>query len=434
MNPELLRNLWLELSPHRLLLWTAVVLLGALLAGQLGVLQQTALLALGATWVLWGTRRSLDAIADEINDRTWDVQCMAALDPWSMTWGKLAGAASPAWYCGSGCAAAYLAAGGTTATVLLVAGMALAAHGLALMLALQDALRQRRTRTRFGTPLLLLMLIALPQWLMALLDDLGTLRWYGFAFAGLDFALVSAWLAAGWSVLGAWRAMATALRAPTLPLAWPTFALFWSAWLGGFVAVPSADALPVLARCASIAVLLCCVQAYLAAFLSDVDAVTFRRLGTAWQRRQWRRFAEEMPLALVSLLLALPLALVASAVPAGNASGFLAVGGLGAGALGLVGLALRDIALLHALGFGRTPERAVATTLVYLLLLYVLLPALADAAGLALVAGLLRPSPFAAPGASALVYAVQGALACALAAALWWRTTARLTRAGDRRS
>ena len=113
MNPELRRNLWLELTVHRLM--AVPVALGLLFAlvyklsgpDWAGPLATTAV-SLFIALALWGGVQAGDAVHGEVRARTWDGQRMSAIEPWAMTWGKLAGAPSFAWYGGALCMVAYL--------------------------------------------------------------------------------------------------------------------------------------------------------------------------------------------------------------------------------------------------------------------------------------------------------------------------------------
>ena len=129
MNPEFQRNLWLEASPRRVA-WAGVVLLliyGATVAltrnnpyGALPALAGVGAVVFVVCAMIWGARASGNSILAEIADRTWDFQRLSALDPWSMTWGKLLGGASLAWMCAL-----------TGLVVTIVAGAANQAAGLA---------------------------------------------------------------------------------------------------------------------------------------------------------------------------------------------------------------------------------------------------------------------------------------------------------------
>ena len=129
MNPEFERNLWLEMSPRRLIMMPVVLALIFLAAGAAGPGKE----ALGTVGgmanalyyffaVLWGTRTAGNAITAEIRDRTWDFQRLSALTPFQVLTGKLFGATSYQWY-------------GALICLVLLALNTLNAHGLGAMLA-----------------------------------------------------------------------------------------------------------------------------------------------------------------------------------------------------------------------------------------------------------------------------------------------------------
>ena len=104
LNPEFRRNLWLELSPHRLIAAPIVVglvltVLWLNLSDDLDLFVKVADGLFLLLVVLWGTRRAAAALVDEIEGRTWDGQRLSALGAWAMTWGKLIGATVFVWYC-----------------------------------------------------------------------------------------------------------------------------------------------------------------------------------------------------------------------------------------------------------------------------------------------------------------------------------------------
>jgi hypothetical protein len=92
-------------------------------------------------------------------------------------------------------------------------------------------------------------------------------------------------------------------------------------------------------------------------------------------------------------------------------------------ALALWLFALRDAALMQAFAYARQPRRVAATTVIYLALLYGLLPWLLKALGAHDLAGLLLPLlPLQGPPSPFETLAVAGQAALAVGFALWrWR-------------
>ena len=109
---------------------------------------------------------------------------------------------------------------------------------------------------------------------------------------------------------------------------------------------------------------------------------------------------------------------------------FLVVGAASGGVLyktraagiGVALFALRDASLLHIFAFARQAKRVEAVTLLYLALLYWLIPALLDAMGAQSLASLVLPNVFAEePGLAIAAIALQAAIAMAIAAWRWRR-------------
>jgi len=113
MNPELQRNIWLNLTTWRLI--GMPVVLGMVffsVAWSVGLLSPGSWLeavAPVARWfyvalvIVWGTWLAARAVVGEIRDRTWDGQRLSTLHPWTMLWGKLFGATIFVWYGGAMC-------------------------------------------------------------------------------------------------------------------------------------------------------------------------------------------------------------------------------------------------------------------------------------------------------------------------------------------
>ena len=117
-NPEFKRNLWLSFSTHRLIgmpSLLALTFLAIILADQQDQVADNLYTASISLFIfivwLWGARNANATIVDELRDKTWDQQRMSALDPWTMTWGKLFGSTSFNWYGGLMCMAIIVTSG-----------------------------------------------------------------------------------------------------------------------------------------------------------------------------------------------------------------------------------------------------------------------------------------------------------------------------------
>ena len=235
MNPELRRNLWLELSAHRLLATPALIaLVGALILANSDsngyrvlatVAGYASLLLLAAL----GSKMAADGIGDEARNRTWDAQRLTSIGPWQMTYGKLAGATAFAWYGGGLCLLVFIAAGvgQLPMPVLRLAGLIVAGsvlcHAVAFIGSLMAAQRNPATRSTNALVWMFVLLAVAGSARRWLTVDQGTVAWWGASHASVNFVLVSAMVFAAWAVLGAYRSMCSALHVPTTPWALVVF-------------------------------------------------------------------------------------------------------------------------------------------------------------------------------------------------------------------
>lgn len=418
MNPELRRNLWLELSVHRLVATPAIIaLVCAVILSTAHTPEPLAAVAGAASALLlaaFGSKLAADGVGDEARNRTWDAQRLTSLGPWQMTLGKLFGATAFVWYAGGLCLAVFILAGAQWLPTLKLAGLIVAGsvlcHAVAIGGAVLGAQRGQGTRSTNAV-----------VWLLALLWLVGPLRdwtrdhevvsWWGASFVRIDFALASAVVFAAWAVFGAYRSLCQALHVPTLPWALVAFLGFASGYLAGFVNPAPGTA---AGRLLGTGVAVSLVATYGLLFLEQTGVVAMRQVQTRVTRRQWAQAARELPGWPVALAVALLFAL---------GTQFTAATGwpMATLAIALCLFALRDAALMQAFAYARQPRRVAATTLIYLALLYGLLPWLLRTLGADDLAGLLLPLGNDATGFTTLAAAAQAAVAVGFAIWRWRR-------------
>ncbi len=425
MNPELQRNLWLELSVHRLLATPAIIVLVSVLIVMNGDGQGYTVLAVAAGYAslvlcAWGCKLVADGIGDEARGRTWDAQRLTSIGPWQMTYGKLVGATAFAWYGGAMCLALFVAfgLGRLDEPVLKLAGLIVAGavlcHAVVLNLALMSLQRSPSTRTTSGLMWLLLLLPVLGQMRSLLTADDLSLAWWGEPYDRLSFVLASTTVFAVWAVFGAYRSMCSVLHVPTTPWALVVFLCFVSVYVAGFPLGVMESTAELMALVGVVVSLVAC---YGLLFLEQTGAMTLRRLQMRLSRRQWRQALEDLPGWPVALLVALAFAVGTLLVAIGD-GGIWHVAGA---AFALWLFAVRDAALMHFFAFSRQPRRVLATTMIYLALLYGLLPWLLSVLGADALAGLLLPISFGRPDPNTGAAAVQAVIAVAFAAWRWRR-------------
>ncbi len=483
MNPEFRRNLWLQLSWPKLVL--TPVLIGtifAVIGSTLGIplVQAVAGYGFWAATILWGTRRAADSIAEEAAGGTWHSQRMSSLGAWAMTWGKLFGATAFPWYvaliclavqegtwslggtgvCGpalfgrvaptldtAACLAAY---GRMWAAPVWMIAIALSAQAVALAVVLA-ALRRQPLALRLPVTLAqgvaILLLASLNQIYLPAsgtgavvsqgLDGIRSLvlrpmRWYGASVDPLLFSHAAIALLLGVTLFAAYRLMRVVLQYRS----WPWGIVAGTAALSILVAgFPPVFSKPDEAwRFAPDALLLLTWAAVYAGLFTDrIDFARLPRLAEAAMDGAFARMLRQSPSWLAAYVFALGVGIgVAVLAPGGQeihlpgAPSMLRdlrfeplVPAIAAQLL----YVLRDIAIVLWLHLLLGPRRADLAALVSLAVLYLLLPFVADAAGLGEL--VLRLRTAFGPGIAIGIAALQAALACGLFLLRWRALPAR---------
>ena len=435
MNPELQRNLWLEVTLHRLVLVPGVIFAGAAVLHAIDptgtLLNKIALVSFLITTMVWGARQAANSVLEEARTHTWDIQRMCALSPWRMTWGKLLGATAMSWYAGICCLLLFIGSGAGTGhdgalVVVLVLAVAVLAQSTALIGALVGLRRGSGVQSRFANLLVVALLMFMLPNVMNIIDPQGRVSWYTFDLPRLPFFAMTAVLFAAWAVLGAMRAMSMELKIGTWPGPWLAFSVFVATFGAGFAGVAATPSLA-LARCLFAALGLTAIgQSYIAAFAYPSDPIQIRRTERAVAAGRWARALEELPLWPISAALALAAALIAAALGSAPQLTHQRLDNLGAVSLAAALMMLRDVALLTYFGLTTRSGRAEATTLVYIGILDGLLPALLPHFGLAALAALFWPPFFTAPLTAIAILSVHFAIALALAVHAYRHMQARL--------
>ena len=435
-NPEFRRNLWLELTPQRLVVMPLVLaaIFVVVYLGEEGIAKWSGDasryggLATAAKYIylalilLWGGRQAAAAVTYEIRDRTWDGQRLSALGSWSMAWGKLFGSTVFVWYGAAMTLAVFATASLRTralpdvaAEIVTLVAYGVLCHATALLASLLY-LRHKTPSRRPNAGLFHLAGLAAVVVLWVVIDGytLDKVGWpMSRPVAFTDFALGSVVAFAVWAVIGVWRLMRSELQFRNLPWLWALFALFLMIYMSAFVAGPLN---PVYRLLLPTFVLQLCT--YLLALVEPKDVVGLRRLAGRARAGDVRGFFEALPLWLLTVAFvaagtALTVALAHDRLPTPETAGL-------ATRMATVSFLFmsRDLGILLAFNLGRNPRRADLTAILYWAVLYALLPLLLDSLGEPAAAALFRPGGSPATVVSA---AVQAALALIWVA--WrWRT------------
>lgn len=248
MNPEFLRNVWLEMTTRRVLL----------MVGLLGLTFAAAALANGdwgpasvATWlyyiivVILGSRSAALSVVGEIGARTWDSQRLSSLGAGEMMWGKLFGATIYNWFGGAICLAVLLtheaitAGAGTAALDLLYyVGIGVISQAAALLASLIAIGRgQGHSRLEVFAYQLVGLVAGVAVWWVwdeVKSHTVDTIVWWGHPLDAAIFLLASLVIFSVWTLVACFREMRLELKMRNGPLVWLAFLVFIGFYVAGF--------------------------------------------------------------------------------------------------------------------------------------------------------------------------------------------------------
>lgn len=438
MNPELQRNIWLNISSSRMIamplilgaiLWASHVIWGA---AAIIVSDGTTVLAAGAhnmartlyflIVVVWGTWLSSRAVVGEIRDRTWDGQRLSAIPPWAMVWGKLFGSTIFVWYGGLICLGVVLAyelsafgPGAALQTGLRMVSMGVFAQAVALLVSL---LAVRRNSRHLGSQIIGYQVIGILAglainglWYGQILDEYTSLNWFDFTVSTRTFLLISIVLFMAWVLVGCYRLMRQELQFRAGPLVWIAFLFFMIAYFAGLASLPGTVFGPgeLLTMRIMIATGVAVALTYIMLFFDAKDMVQFRQ---AASRVLHGRIFDAVMLfpsyiyaGIAAIVFALILTSRTAPIEFSNEVGVEIEYRIDFAAMIIAGIffLIRDIALVVGFNAGRIAHRGDFAAAIFLVLLYFILPLAFLAVGARDY--LLFFWPFA-PGEAALVIAI----------------------------
>ena len=398
MNPEFRRQLWLQLSTTRLVV-LPLLMAASFIAVYMSVpsapaapLATTAMLLFAVLVLGMGTLAAGGSVMDEIADRTWDQQRMSAMQPWAMTWGKLAGASAYGWYGGALCLLVAMPSAWVAQPLAFVVKGALAAilagvflQALLIAINLQLLKTSSRVSRRGGVWALLLILL----WSSGIVTGVlrgENIRWWDQTAARLDFALASLALFAACALVAAWRSMAEVLAVRQLPWGWPALALVATTYISGFAWAQRAPVMGV------VGLSVCAVLTYFALVTEPQQRPLWQRVVNRAQGAQWRAVLLQLPRWPTTLVLAIPFAVMtAMALNPNTAAPWSLSNAVLLQPLAFALLLGRDCALALFFAFSPQTRKPVLAFAVLMLVLYALLPWLVGALGGPVLAVLALP-------------------------------------------
>ncbi len=449
-NPELIRNFWLELTPHRLFITPIAMVAVLYLSYKVGDHSSAAHLAL-LLYIffafIWGTRSASDAICDEVNNNTWDWQRTSQLTPFQMSFGKLFGSTCFAWYGASLALIAYIWIGhaaqfsqlGLKAFILLIG--AILSHALALFLSFSFLVKTTKSKVRsFGYFVIALIIgsyITNHAYLLATRVQ-GTLKWHSFEFSILPFTIISLCLFCLWSLVAVYRSMRLELQYRNIPWVFAAFTLYMMVYLSGFIQYDSLallNAEPLLSNAPLLLSFVVAVFFTYIGFLSDnITKLRYTNLISAFKHRGMIKTLECLPKWLPPFGLAL-----ISGLCYGLTDGFVIEPSQGSQefiphfnaldksytfrpyilAISMLLLLVRDSLLAHYFQLSTSLKRSTSTIIFYFVMLYFIIPGLFSVLHLSEISACFIPSLGWFPISSTLGPALQVMLIGFLVAKRW---------------
>lgn len=402
MNPEFKRNLWQELTLQRLIAMPAILLAIFFIVyfhQGLAEIPNTALNLIVLLLVVWGSGLSADAIFQEIREHTWDTQRMTPIGPWAMAWGKLFGSTIFVWYGAFWCLLAILFTLfhkesinypnlDFAITYYLLTGVFTQAFSLFIALLLQR-ISPLRTRARVVLIQFFAIGVGLSFFVMGrhgLPEVFKLHNWYNLGIDYQTFVTGSQLFFCFSLFFGIYRLLRNELQIKSFPWTWSLFLLVLSFYLIGFlnnqnstvselnIEVPKAD-LNVARIGIAYAIIL--QGTFLAAFFTPKNIIPyFRSIKYFKQKNFVSGFLLTPPWILSSLLALISLLVFIYLLKRPDFSQpRVALLWIGL-SISLLFFLMRDIGLLYYLTFDAHAKRAHLATVVYLIVLYTILPML----------------------------------------------------------
>ena len=253
-NPELKRNAWIELRPNRILVLPVLLLLLYIIAissssyNTGGSVRTVSIIVFHILVTIWGSKQTADAIASEINEKTWDRQRMTGLNPWKMVIGKLIGPVLFQWYGAAMVMAVYFSScfssykpGNEVYVGLITIATGLFANAFALLISLLSITGNNYSsfsNTKVNTTLFFIVAIIVGYQINGaiLLPGMGLsdfINWYGIGW-GKPLSFLSIIVFLGWAIMGIYRNLRTELQYKNKSTAWNWFLLFIILYCFGF--------------------------------------------------------------------------------------------------------------------------------------------------------------------------------------------------------
>ncbi len=397
-NPELKRNLWSQCTLHKLIVGP-LILFGVIVAIGMGAEESSTPFAWGSLLLfiaitgLWGSSLVSESIPVEVQSGTWPLQKLTPISPWTMTWGKILGASSYAWYLGIICLLTFFWALGdmpqhdlnalfSQNRILLFSlliSISLSGQSLALFLSFSALTHQRSNKKQQS----IVVFIFLAFLFLSLFQGrpLPLVSWYGRSLQFYHFYLGTLLFLLFWVATGSYLLMRKELQLANASLGWMCFITSSNVYMMGFpwnlTVDNSASTLSQLIA----GFILTWMLSYAALFWGMTNGIKVRESLLQWKEKRWRDWDSGLPRWIHTLLLLAILGMGITVYELLNSRQDWEGPPLNGLAWALFFFVLRDTALVLYFNFSKNPKPNLMAPLVYLAVLYGLIPTLLSLLG-----------------------------------------------------
>ncbi len=409
-NAELRKNIWLDFSSHRMILTPIIIGLIIYLFYLATTLSFAATISyyLACFFIfLWGTKNASEAVIEEANQNTWDFQRQSAMTPFEMSLGKLLGSTLFAWYGALICLTIYVGLSaqisnantsflGTNIKFLERTGVplnlfilicgGLFTQTIALLLSLQIMPSSRYNKNIKSFRYFLIALIIGSQFTSNSLvfSKFGNnlVNWHNIDINQLNFVLSSLVIFLAWGLIGLYRSFAKELQYPNVPWAWLLFNVFCLIYFSGLATFKQFDAThfekleSLKAIYTSVptyfAFIVALILMYTAIIIDNLSILQYKKLLIGFKQGRLIEALGHLPKWVVSFALVLVTGFIcltrplptSDLIPNFSSTALIITTSL---------FAIRDICLLHYFNF-KQPNRILSTFVLYLFMLYIIIP------------------------------------------------------------
>lgn len=418
-NPEMQRYIWQDFNLQKMIVMPAVIMAIFFLV-RLSTetsleffmgLKTVSLTIFICLVMIWGAKCVSESVSLEVRDRTWETQRLTSLGPWEMTFGKLLGSSLYAWYGGVFCIIGYYVASYDITFIISLIMVTVMSHAYILMgsvIEIRDKPNKKERKLNFSVIVIIAFIVVFFLSITNVSEHSSVyIRWFSFHVLLEKVTLFSLFFFAFWAMIGAYRSMRVELQFRNAPWMWIFFLFSLMIYCSGFVSnIEKLKGSAFVYVCLFISFGIAVAVTYLATFEEAKNIVDFRLLIDHIKQGRFSDAQYNVPVWLSSLLFCVFLgaSIVFVRIVSSELDNLLDITIEGAriflhplSAVCVLLFLLRDIYFILFVNLNDKYKNPDAAALVYLLILYALIPSLLWAADFDRAVGLFLPVYLVSP-------------------------------------